>query len=116
MAKLDVCSTEYPSQIFLDKKYIEKGLGEYLYGGVRGPGTWWVERSEPSGSKFDQNRVGGSDQGIRDKVGQHNTREQVGGSKLAIREQAIGGVSDWGVSVLEQAIGELGMRDRLIGE
>ena len=40
--KLDVCSTEYPDQILLDKKYEEKVRGEYLYGGDIIPGTGWV--------------------------------------------------------------------------
>ena len=33
VAKLDVCSTEYPAQMLLDEKYEEKGRGEGLYGG-----------------------------------------------------------------------------------
>ena len=40
VAKLDVCSTEYPAQKFHDKKYEEKGRGEDFYGGGRRPGGW----------------------------------------------------------------------------
>ena len=36
-------------------------------------------------------RVCGSDREIREKFGQNNTREKVGGRKIAIREQAIRG-------------------------
>ena len=64
------------------KKYEEKGRGEYLYGGGRKPGTGWVR----SGSKFDQNRVGGRDRAIREQVGQHNIRDCLGGIKQYIRE------------------------------
>ena len=51
--------------MLLEKNYEEKGRGEDLYGGYIRPGTGWVEGSERSWSKFDQNRVGGSDQAIR---------------------------------------------------
>ena len=60
VGKLDVCSTEYPAQLFLEVKYEEKGRGEDLYGGGRRPGTGWVEGGDLSGSKFDQKIVGGS--------------------------------------------------------
>ena len=33
--KLDVCYTEYPAQMLLEKKYEEKGRGEDLYGGQK---------------------------------------------------------------------------------
>ena len=59
VAKLDVCSTEYPAQTLLVKNYEEKVWGEDLYEGVRRLGTGWVEGREQSGSKFDQNRVCG---------------------------------------------------------
>ena len=45
MEKLDVCSTEYPAEMLLDKKYEEKGRGEDLYGGGRRQGAGWVEGS-----------------------------------------------------------------------
>ena len=37
------------------------------------------------GRNFDQNRVGGSDKGIREQLGQQKTRDPVGVSKQVIR-------------------------------
>ena len=69
-------------------------------------GTEWVKRSNQLGIKFDQNRVGGSNQAIMEQVGQHNMRDRVSGSKQVIRERSIGRrdlsgseclvASDWG--------------------
>ena len=56
--------------------------------------TGWVEGSERSRSKFDQNRVGGRYQAIMEQVEQQKTRYWVAGGK-----QEIGGASDWGVIV-----------------
>ena len=49
MAKLDVCSTDYPDKMLLDEKYEEKVWGGDLYRGGRITGTGWVEGSERSG-------------------------------------------------------------------
>ena len=57
----------------------------------RRSGTGCAEGSKPLGRNFDQNRVGGSNREIREKVGQKKTRERVGGSKRAIREREIEG-------------------------
>ena len=57
-----------------------------------------------------------SNQAIRDKVKQQKTRYRVGGIKRAIGEQVIGGKSDRRVSVVEQAILEQGIGERVIGE
>ena len=69
--------------------------------------------SDRSGRKFDQNRVGASNQAIREKLGNQKTRDQMGVCKLVIGEQAIGrrelsgidfygennqGARDWGAS------------------
>ena len=40
MEKLDVCSTEYPAQFFLEVKYEEKVWGEDLYGGRQKTRDW----------------------------------------------------------------------------
>ena len=60
-----------------------------------------MEGSEQPGSKFDQNRVGGSDRSIMDQVGKKNTRDRVGVSKRASGGERSGRVSDQGVSVAE---------------
>ena len=93
------------------KKYEEKGWVEELYGGGRRTGTKWVEGNKRSGGKFDQNKVGRSNQAIREQVIQQKTRDWVGGSKLAIREWVIG---YW---VLQsEHLGLQGIGVRLIGE
>ena len=84
--------------MLFDKKYEEKGRGEDLNGGGRRPGTGWVEGSEQAKIKFDQNRVVGSDQSIREKSGQQNIRDRVGGSKRVIRGSERSGNESWGSS------------------
>ena len=42
------------------------------------PGTVWVIGIKQSGRIFDQYRVGGSDQAIREQLGKQKTRDQVG--------------------------------------
>ena len=71
---------------------------------------WSRQRSCPfSTRKFDQNRIVGNDQDIRDQVGQQNTRDQEGETKQAIREQAIG----WGKGLGSESSGssDQGARD-----
>ena len=50
-----------------------------------------MEGSEQSGSRFEKNRVGGSNQAIKEQVGKQNTRDWVGGRKRAFGERVIGG-------------------------
>ena len=60
------------------------------------PGNGWVVGSNLSGRNFYQNRVGGSHQVIREKLGQKKTRDRVGVCERVIGKRSIWGREIWG--------------------
>ena len=51
MEKSDLCSTEYPDQMLLDKKYEEMGRGKDLYGGGQKTRDWVGGREQAIGKE-----------------------------------------------------------------